>query len=100
MSVLRWPEAACGYGTGAHNRARPSAAGRASVHSGCSKTSCHEKRSQGKYSCLWSSEHNRTHGLRDAACIGDKACLLEMEKTVLLGVADEVMSLSAIPYAI
>jgi molybdate transport system ATP-binding protein len=36
-----------------------------------------------------------THDLRDVACIGDKACLLETGKIVLSGKADEVMSWGA-----
>ncbi|MGA9097916.1 MAG: ATP-binding cassette domain-containing protein [Methanotrichaceae archaeon] len=38
-----------------------------------------------------------THDLRDVACIGDRACLLEMGKIALSGKAEDVMSWSAIP---
>jgi molybdate transport system ATP-binding protein len=40
-----------------------------------------------------------THDLRDVACIGDRACLLEMGRVVLSGGAEDVMSWSAIPSA-
>lgn len=40
-----------------------------------------------------------THDLRDVACIGDKACLLERGKISMSGVADDVMSWGAIPSA-
>jgi len=40
-----------------------------------------------------------THDLRDVACIGDRACLLEMGRVVLSGEAEDVMSWSAIPSA-
>lgn len=36
-----------------------------------------------------------THDLRDVACIGDRACLLENGKIVLTGEADDVMSWGA-----
>ncbi len=38
-----------------------------------------------------------THDLRDVACIGDRACLLEMGKIVLSGGAEDVMSWGAVP---
>lgn len=40
-----------------------------------------------------------THDLRDVACIGDRACLLEKGKIALSGRADDVMSWGAIPSA-
>jgi len=40
-----------------------------------------------------------THDLRDVACIGDRACLLEMGKIALFSEAEDVMSWSAIPSA-
>ena len=36
-----------------------------------------------------------THDLRDVACIGDRACLLEKGKIALTGGADEVMGWGA-----
>ena len=36
-----------------------------------------------------------THDLRDVACIGDRACLLERGKIALTGGADEVMGWGA-----
>jgi molybdate transport system ATP-binding protein len=41
-----------------------------------------------------------THDLRDVACIGDKACLLETGKIVLSGASEDVMSWGAIPIPI
>jgi molybdate transport system ATP-binding protein len=40
-----------------------------------------------------------THDLRDVACIGDKACLMEKGKITLSGRSDEVMSWGANPSA-
>ncbi len=40
-----------------------------------------------------------THDLRDVACIGDRACLLERGRIVLSGGADDVMSWGAGPLA-
>lgn len=40
-----------------------------------------------------------THDLRDVACIGDRACLLERGKIALSGGADDVMSWGAVPSA-
>ncbi len=40
-----------------------------------------------------------THDLRDVACIGDRACLLETGRVVLTGKAEDVMSWTAIPTA-
>lgn len=40
-----------------------------------------------------------THDLRDVACIGDRACLLEKGKIALSGEADDVMSWGAISSA-
>jgi ABC-type glutathione transport system ATPase component len=36
-----------------------------------------------------------THDLRDVACIGDRACLLEKGKIALKGCAEDVMSWGA-----
>ena len=36
-----------------------------------------------------------THDLRDVACIGDRACLLEKGKIALTGGADEVLGWGA-----
>jgi len=38
-----------------------------------------------------------THDLRDVACIGDRASLLEMGRIVLSGGAEDVMSWGTIP---
>jgi ABC-type sulfate/molybdate transport systems ATPase subunit len=38
-----------------------------------------------------------THDLRDVACIGDRACLLEMGRIALSGGAEDVMSWGTIP---
>lgn len=40
-----------------------------------------------------------THDLRDVACIGDRACLLEKGKIVLSGGAEDVINWSTIPSA-
>ncbi|HUI39541.1 MAG TPA: ATP-binding cassette domain-containing protein [Methanothrix sp.] len=40
-----------------------------------------------------------THDLRDVACIGDRACLLEMGRVVLSGRAEDAVSWCAIPSA-
>ncbi len=39
-----------------------------------------------------------THDLRDVACIGDRACLLEKGKIVLSGRAEEVMAIAGGPF--
>lgn len=41
-----------------------------------------------------------THDLRDVACIGDRACLLESGKIALSGGAEDVMSWCAVPSAV
>lgn len=41
-----------------------------------------------------------THDLRDVACIGDRACLLECGKIALSGGAEDVMGWCAVPSAV